>query len=110
MPKYAIMFSYSSDSWSQMVQNPSDRAAATRQLAESVGGTLETFYWMFGPHDGLAIVDVPDSVTAAALSVAVASTGAVSNIETHELITADDATALLQRAGSARSSYQQPGA
>ena len=39
--------------------------------AESAGGTLESIYWILGDRDGLAIVDVPDSVSAAAVSLAV---------------------------------------
>jgi uncharacterized protein with GYD domain len=57
--------------------------------AHSVSGSLESAYWMFGAHDEFAVVDVPDSVRAAALSVAVGSTGAFKHLETHELLTQD---------------------
>jgi acyl-coenzyme A synthetase/AMP-(fatty) acid ligase len=42
---------------------------------------------MFGAHDRLVIADVPDSISAAALSVTVGSTGAFKSLETHELLT-----------------------
>src|SRR3954452_9932881 len=71
MAKYAFFFTYSSETWQRMIQNPGDRTAAVRQLATSLGGSVESIYWMFGPYDGLLIADVPDSVGAAALSVAV---------------------------------------
>ena len=38
---------------------------------------LETMYWMFGVHDGIAIVEAPDSLTMAGISTAIRSTGAV---------------------------------
>jgi hypothetical protein len=33
MPKYAIFFSYSSDTWARMINTPGDRAAAERDTA-----------------------------------------------------------------------------
>ena len=66
MAKYAIYFTYTSDTWARMIKSPGDRTAAVRQLAESVGGSLESVYWMFGAHDGIVIFDAPDPVRAAA--------------------------------------------
>jgi uncharacterized protein with GYD domain len=109
MPKFAAFFSYTSESWAGMVGNPGDRAAAVRQLAESLGGSLESFYWMFGPHDGFAVFEFPDSVSAAAVSVAVASSGAVKSLETHQLITPEDAAAVLEAAARAVGRYSPPG-
>ena len=53
----------------------------------SVGGSLESMYWMFGTHDGMAIVDVPDSVSIAAVNVATLSTGTITHVQTQELLT-----------------------
>jgi uncharacterized protein with GYD domain len=109
MPKYAIFFTYTSDTWARMIKSPGDRAAAVRQLAGSVGGSLESLYWMFGAHDGIAVADVPDSVSAAAISVAVGSTGALKHLETHELFTQDQLSQMLSRAKDAIQAYQPPG-
>ena len=38
--------------------------AVARQLAEPVGGGLQTYYWTFGQYDGTAIVSLPDSQAA----------------------------------------------
>jgi uncharacterized protein with GYD domain len=109
MSKYAIFFTYSSDTWARMISNPGDRTAATRRLADSVGGSVDSLYWMFGAHDGILIADVPDAVSAAALSVAVGSTGAFKQLETHELFTQDQLGQMLARAGQAAQAYQPPG-
>jgi uncharacterized protein with GYD domain len=109
MPQYAIFFTYSSDTWARMIKSPGDRTAAVRQLADSVGGSIESLYWMFGAHDGIAVADVPDSVSAAALSVAVGSTGAFQHLETHELFTQDQLNQMLSRAKDATQVYQAPG-
>ncbi len=108
MAKYAILFSYTPEAWAAMMKNPTDRSAAARQVAEGLGGTMESFYWMFGEYDGIAIFDVPDSVTAAAFSVAVSSTGALSKAKTTELFASADQAALVERAKTVLASYTPP--
>lgn len=108
MAKYAIFFSYTHESWANMIKNPTDRAAAARGIAESLGGTLESFHWMFGEYDGFAVADLPDSVSAAAVSIAVSSTGAIANAKTHVLFDHDDQAAMLERAKTALASYHPP--
>jgi uncharacterized protein with GYD domain len=109
MAKYAFFFTYSSETWARMIQNPGDRTAAVRQLATSLGGSVESIYWMFGPYDGILIADVPDSVGAAALSVAVGSTGSFEHLETHELFGQEQLSQTLARAKEASTAYQAPG-
>lgn len=109
MAKYVIFFSYTSDAWARMIKNPGDRTAAVRQLTDALGGSLESAYWMFGAHDGIVIVDVPDSARAAALSVAVGSTGAFKHLETHELFSQDQLGQMLSHARDAAQAYQPPG-
>jgi uncharacterized protein with GYD domain len=109
MAKYAIFFTYSSEAWARMIKSPGDRTSAVRQLADSVGGTLESAHWMFGAHDGIVVVDVPDSIRAAALSVAVGSTGSFKHLETHELFTQEQIGQVLSHAKDATTAYQPPG-
>ena len=109
MAKYVIFFSYTSEAWARMIQSPGDRTAAVRQLTDSLGGSMECAYWMFGAQDGLVIFDVPDSVSAAALSVAVGSTGSFKSLETHELLSQDQLGQVLSRSQTAAQAYQPPG-
>lgn len=55
----------------------SSRRTAVEKLFESVGGTVETFYYAFGDTGVFIIADVPDNVSAAALSLTVNATGVV---------------------------------
>ena len=110
MAKYVSFFSLAPDSLARFIQNPSDRRSVVAQLAESAGGSLESYYWMFGEYDGFGIFDLPDSATAAALSLAVTSSGAFRHFETHELVESGDLTAIAQRAQQLRSGYRAPGA
>ena len=44
--------------------------AAVSRFAESAGGRVDAYYFAFGPDDIVGIVDVPDNVTAVAMSIA----------------------------------------
>jgi uncharacterized protein with GYD domain len=107
MPKYAIMFHYRPGAVRAMMDRPEDRAAIVAQAAESLGGKLEAYYWALGPFDGLIILDVPDGRAAASVQMVMAGTGAVDQIETHELFPAERLNDLLQRAKSVP--YSPPG-
>ena len=81
---------------------------AVRNVLDSVGGRLESMYWMFGAHDGIAIVEAPDSLTMAGISAAVSSTGSISS-ETHELFGAAEVQEILFTARQARDHFARPG-
>lgn len=108
MAKYLVLFSLTSETVKRFVAKPSDRAAIVREVAESAGGSLESYYWMFGQYDGALVFDLPDSHTMATVSLAITSSGALSRFETHELIESSDLTAIAERAKGI--TYQPPGA
>jgi uncharacterized protein with GYD domain len=108
MAKYLVLFSFTGGTIRRFVAKPSDRAAVIRGLAESVGGSLESYYWMFGQYDGVGVFVLPDSHTMAAVSLAATSSGAFTHFETHELIEAGDLAAIAERARGI--AYQPPGA
>jgi uncharacterized protein with GYD domain len=110
MAKFAVFFSYKPETWDQMLKKPGDRTAAVRDLASSVGGSLESLYFMFGDRDGFGVLDVPDADSAAAVSIAVSSSGAFSHMETRQLIAPEDLPSVLERAARAREAYRPPGA
>ncbi len=108
MPRFITFFSYTAESAKAMIERPSDRSAAGKALAESLGGTQEAFYWMQGEHDGFLISNMPDGVAAAALSAAVGAAGAVEGIETHQIFDHDEQAAIVRQADTARKAYKPP--
>lgn len=107
MAKYAIFFSFKGESVKAMMGNPVDRAAAATEIVEAAGGKMESYYIMFGAWDGFCVAELPDSNAAAAVSLKVSSSGAFSQLETHELKTAEEfADALRTGSGLA---YSPPG-
>jgi uncharacterized protein with GYD domain len=108
VPKYITFFSYTSDSAKALIDRPSDRSAAVRTLVESVGGRLEAFYWMQGDHDGFLITELPDGVAVSSLVLAVASTGAATRLQTHQVFDHDEQAAIVEKAKAATGAYKPP--
>ena len=106
MAKFMVQASYSSGSVATMVQNPQDRSAVIRTVIERMGGTLESMYYAFGDYDLVAIADIPDNVSAAALSMSISSGGALSAYKTTPLLTMDEAVEAMRKAGG--TGYQPP--
>jgi uncharacterized protein with GYD domain len=81
----------------------SRRDAATRAL-QSLGGSLESYYFAFGATDAYAIADLPDDVAAAAFALTVGASGPTS-LETVVLITPETIDAARERSVD----YRAPG-
>ena len=109
MAAFAMFFSYTPQTWDRMMTKPGDRAAAARAVIQSSGGTLECLYFMLGDRDGLAVVHVPSVEDAAALALAINSSGAFSHLETRALIDPSDLGGVLEKAAAARGAYTPPG-
>ena len=108
MPLYLSKFSYTPETWARLLRHPEDRRKAAESYIESVGGKLHGFWYAFGTHDGYNLWEAPDSVSMAAVAIAIGGGGAVSKFETTELLTVEDT---LDAIGRARTiAYQPPGA
>jgi uncharacterized protein with GYD domain len=105
MPLYFGRFKYSSDAIKAMLENPQDRSAAAREVAESLGGKLMGFWFAFGEYDGAFLMEAPDNTTAAALAMAVGATGAA-QIESTVLLDMDEAQEAMRKAAAA--TYRPP--
>lgn len=108
MPHFLIKVKYSSAAVKAMIANPQDRQKAAAEAIEAVGGRLHGFYFAFGPDDVVAVFEAPDASTAAALSMAIGASGALSSIETVPLLTMQEATAALNKARTVQAAYKSP--
>src|SRR5258707_15879595 len=78
MPKYLIESSYGAEgAKGLMKRGGTARRAEVQKMVESLGGRLDAFYFVFGENDVHVILDLPENLTAAAISLSVMSTGAV---------------------------------
>ena len=106
MPKFLIEASYSREGM-QGVQRAggSSRREALADVARSLGGNLESFYFAFGDHDAYVVLDLPDNETAAAFVLAVGASGA-GRTKTVVLLTPEEVDAASRRSVE----YRAPGA
>jgi uncharacterized protein with GYD domain len=100
MSYFCHQVSYTKEAWARLMLNPQDRLEAVRAPIEKLGGKLHTSFFAFGQFDVLAITEFPDNITAAAIAIAFAAGGAVSNIQTIPLLTAAQAVEALRKANS----------
>jgi uncharacterized protein with GYD domain len=107
MPQYLGQFRYTGDAVRSLMGNPTDRSAAAKEVAESLGGSLVGFWFSFGRFDGTYIVDLPDNAAATALAMTIGSSGAIADVETTVLLGMDEAQEAMRRAGAA--TYTPPG-
>jgi uncharacterized protein with GYD domain len=106
MPKYMVKASYTTDGVKGVLkEGGSGRRDTIAKLIEGLGGTMESFYFAFGDDDVYVTADLPDNVTAAAIALAVNSTGAV-NLKTVVLMTPEE----IDEAGKRTVDYRPPGA
>lgn len=78
MSKYLIEASYTGDGVKGVLkEGGSARRAAVEQLVKAAGGTVESYYFVFGEDDVIVVVDLPDNATMAAVSLAISATGSV---------------------------------
>ena len=105
MAKYLIRASYTPDGVRGMVKEGAQaRRAAIQKLVESVGGTVEAFYFAYGDVDAYVITDIPDASAGLAISLAANASGAV-RVSTVPLITTEEMDAATKRSVP----YRPPG-
>ncbi len=97
MAKYLIKVSYSAEGLRGVrKEGAAARAAFIGQLLETVGGSMESFYFAFGGDDVILIVDMPDNKTAMAVSATVGASDAISAYETVPLMTTQEVDAAMK--------------
>lgn len=87
MPKYLITASYTDEGVKGLLKvGGTSRKTAVEKMIAEMGGKLEAFYFAFGDYDVYAISELPDNVSAAALSLAINASGLV-NLSSSLLLT-----------------------
>ena len=97
MPHYMFRFAFSTAAIKALTETPQDRQAAAKQLAESFGGRMVSYYFMLGEYDGFVVTEFPDAISAAAASLRVGGTGNFTRFETHVLLTPAEAMQAMQK-------------
>ncbi len=105
MPKFLFQVSLNAEGVAGVLkEGGTARREVVENAIESVGGTLEAFYFAFGVDDVVAIVDVPDQETAAGLAMQFSSSDRMA-VSTTVLLTPEQ----VDRARETQSSWRPPG-
>jgi uncharacterized protein with GYD domain len=105
MPKYLIEASYTLDGVKGVQgKGGSSRRDAIAELAEGLGGSMDSFYFAFGDSDVYTVLDLPDNATASAVALAVNASGGAT-IRTTVLISPEE----VDEAANVSVNYRAPG-
>ena len=107
MAFYLTRFSYTPETWANLMKNPEDRREAARKYIESVGGKLHGFWYAFGSYDGFNLWEAPDNISMAAVALAISGGGALSKLETTPLLNVEETIEALHRTQNI--GYRGPG-
>ena len=106
MALYLLHGSYTAEGTKGLLKDGgSKRRTVVQGMVEKAGGKVHAFYYALGQDDFYLISEVPDQVTAVALSLAVNASGAVS-LRTTALLTPEE----MDSAAKKTVSYKAPGA
>lgn len=105
MTRYLFRVRYTLDGLHGLLaEGGTKRQAVAQEAIAKLGGTLEGFYFAFGGTDLFIIADLPDNISAAAVSLLTSATGTTTG-ETTVLLTAEDIDEVTKR----RVDYRAPG-
>jgi uncharacterized protein with GYD domain len=100
MPSYLVQVSYTAEALSALIAKPQDRSEAVGKVIEKLGGKAAGSWLSFGDYDLVMIVEMPNNVSAAALSLAAAAGGSCKTVKTTPLLSIDEGMAALKKAGT----------
>jgi uncharacterized protein with GYD domain len=106
MPHYLVQISYTKEAIKTLDEHPHNRLEDNRAVYEEMGVTIREGFLAFGDYDVVLLIEAPDNVRAAAVSLAVSGGGAVSEYKTTPLMTWDEGVEAMRIAGG--SSYTPP--
>lgn len=90
MAKFLSMGNYTNQGLKGVLkEGGSARKKAIEDAVHAMGGRVEAFYFAFGDFDAVTITELPDNVSAAALSIGIAAAG-VATVKTVVLLTPDE--------------------
>jgi uncharacterized protein with GYD domain len=109
MPIFITQGRFTREAIKGMVVSPEDRADAVARLLSKVGGRLIGYYLTFGEYDFLIIAEAPGETQMAAVLLAAASGGGVTNLKTTLAMTSIEAKGAFAAAGDLTPGFRSAG-
>ena len=99
MFSYMVQVSYTPEALAALIANPQDRAEVVRKPIEKLGGKVGGAWLSFGDYDLVTIIEMPDSISAAAFALAIAAGGSLKAVKTTPLLGLAEGLSALKKAG-----------
>ena len=97
MAKYVVLVNWTEQGIRDVKQTV-DRTQKVQEMAQQLGGRIETMLWTLGRYDIVAIIDMPDDETAALLGLRIGGLGTV-RTETLRAFSAEEMGGIIGRLG-----------
>ena len=101
MAHYSLQVAYTPLGWAALLKDPQHRLEAIKPVIERLGGSVVNGWFMFGEYDLLVICELPDDVSAAALSMAISAGGAARAVKIAPLMSFEDGLEAMRKAKAA---------
>ena len=109
MPKYLFYGNLTDEGLKGILkEGGTSRWKAVDQLAKSMGGALESYYYAFGDIDFYVVLDLPNPVSAGACSL-IANAAGTTALKTAVLLTLEDMDQVTDLAKETMAQYRPPG-
>jgi uncharacterized protein with GYD domain len=109
MPIYITQGRYTREAIKGMTMRPEDRADAVSRLLAKAGGRLIGYYFTFGEFDFLTIAEAPSETQMAAVLIAAAGGGGVTDVRTTLAMSAAEAKGAFAAAGDLAHGFRSAG-
>jgi uncharacterized protein with GYD domain len=106
MPRFLLEVAYTPEAWAVQLEHPANRIEILKPALDSVGARFENAYFAFGNYDIVAVIDAPDNISAAAVSLAFSAGGAVKTIRTTPLMTIEEGLEAMRKGARALGAYK----
>jgi uncharacterized protein with GYD domain len=106
---YMLVGEVHSSGLKAIIDNPADMAVNYGKELEALGGQLVDYYFVAGSAKMFVIIQLPDTVSAAAHVYQRSSTGVMKVVELIEIIPSNDMTGVLKKAKEFDNIFKQKG-
>lgn len=101
-----IQSAYGPEGLAAIVKNPQYRIQAVKPTIEKLDGKLKDAYFSFGEYDFAIIAEMPDNVSAVAISLAFGAGSALKSTKTTPLLSATKTMEAMKKAST--TGYKPP--
>jgi uncharacterized protein with GYD domain len=109
MPIFITQGRYTREAIKGMMTKPEDRAEALSRHVSRAGGRMVSYYLTFGEYDFFTVIEAPGETQMAAILLAAAGSGGVSDLRTTLAMSSIEAKGAFAAASDLAAAYRGPG-